>query len=160
MRRRRKEGNVLAVRKILVPIDYSETSNRAFHLACSLARDHGAQLVVLHVAAPLVSGYAGGVLLPPPEGYLDELRAKLSGLQARDPKVWVEHRLVEGDPASEILRVASEPRCDVIVMGTHGRTGLGRLLMGSVAEQVVRNAPCAVLTVKSPAPPTGEPATG
>jgi nucleotide-binding universal stress UspA family protein len=141
---------MLPIRIILHPTDFSESAGNAFRLACSLARDHGAQLVVLHVAAPQVSGYAGGVLIPPPEGYLDELRAKLSGLQARDPKVRVEHRLVVGDPASEILRAASEPRCDVIVMGTHGRTGLGRLLMGSVAEQVVRRAPCPVVTVRAP----------
>jgi nucleotide-binding universal stress UspA family protein len=62
----------------------------------------------------------------------------------------LEHRLVEGDAATVILQVATEIKCDLIVMGTHGRTGLSRLLMGSVAEQVVRNASCPVLTVKTP----------
>jgi nucleotide-binding universal stress UspA family protein len=71
--------------------------------------------------------------------------------------VTVEHHLKEGDPATEILRLAEERKVDVIVMGTHGRTGLGRLLMGSVAEQIVRKAPCPVLTVRLPqrqAPPS------
>jgi hypothetical protein len=60
--------------------------------------------------------------------------------------------LLVGDPASAILRVTQELPADLIVMGTHGRTGLGRLLMGSVAEQVVRKAPCPVVTVKTPLP--------
>jgi nucleotide-binding universal stress UspA family protein len=72
--------------------------------------------------------------------------------QAADVKVPLEHQLRQGDPANEILRVAQEIPCDIIVLGMHGRTGLGRLLMGSVAEQVVRRAPCPVLTVKAPFP--------
>jgi nucleotide-binding universal stress UspA family protein len=142
---------MLPIRTILHPTDFSEPADNAFRLSCSLARDHGAQVVVLHVVAPPLAGYADGVFIPPPEGYPEELRARLSGLQARDSKVRVEHRLVEGDPVSEILRVAGEPGCDMIVMGTHGRTGLGRLLMGSVAEQVVRKAACPVVTLKAPA---------
>jgi len=68
--------------------------------------------------------------------------------------VRMERRLEQGDATTEILRVAREESADLIVMGTHGRTGLGRLLMGSVAEQVMRRAPCPVLTVKSPVPET------
>jgi nucleotide-binding universal stress UspA family protein len=77
--------------------------------------------------------------------------------------VRVEHRLVAGDPGAEILRAAREEPCDLIVMGTHGRTGLGRVLLGSVAEQVVRRAPCPALTVKAPAEsgrPADAPSTG
>src|SRR5207247_9050465 len=58
--------------------------------------------------------------------------------------------LLEGDAAKEIVELARDSQCDLIVMGTHGRTGLGRLLMGSVAEQVMRRAPCPVLTIKAP----------
>jgi len=65
--------------------------------------------------------------------------------------VCVEHRLGEGDPATVILEVAEETGAGLIVMGTHGRTGLGRLVMGSVAEQVLRTAPCPVLTVRTTA---------
>jgi nucleotide-binding universal stress UspA family protein len=62
----------------------------------------------------------------------------------------VERRLEEGDPVTQILGIAEEESCDLIVMGTQGRTGLGRILMGSVAEQVMRKATCPVLTVKMP----------
>jgi nucleotide-binding universal stress UspA family protein len=66
-----------------------------------------------------------------------------------DPKVLVEHRLVRGFAVEEILRATALTKCDLIVMGTHGRTGLGRLFVGSVAEQVLRKAPCPVVTVKA-----------
>jgi nucleotide-binding universal stress UspA family protein len=69
-------------------------------------------------------------------------------LQAPNSGVEIDRRLTDGDPYAEILRVAQECSCDLIVMGTHGRTGLRRLLMGSVAEKVVRHAPWPVLTVK------------
>ena len=64
----------------------------------------------------------------------------------------IDHRLTDGEPYAEILRVAEDDGCDLIVMGTHGRKGLRRLLMGSVAEQVVRQASCPVMTVKTPFP--------
>jgi nucleotide-binding universal stress UspA family protein len=67
-----------------------------------------------------------------------------------DPEVQVERRLEQGDAATEIVRVAQETHCDLIVIGTHGRTGLSRVLMGSVAEKVLRQAPCPVLAVKTP----------
>ena len=100
-----------------------------------------------------------GVLILPSAVDLKPLREQLQQLRPQDPKVPVEHRLVEGTAATEILRLAEETKCDVIVLGTHGRTGFGRLLMGSVAEQVVRRAPCPVVTVKTPLPetsPSGE----
>jgi nucleotide-binding universal stress UspA family protein len=144
---------MLKIRTILHATDFSEPSQNAFHLACSLARDHGASLVVLHVAPAPIFAY-GGVMTapPPPEPDRTELLAQLRQLRAPDPKVPVEHVLAEGDADAEILRVARETHSDLIVLGTHGRTGLGRLLMGSVAEKVVRKAPCPVLTVKTPLP--------
>src|SRR5262249_19419079 len=80
-------------------------------------------------------------------------------LRFREIKVHMEHRLVEGNPATEILHVARETGCDLIVMGTHGRRGLKRLLMGSVAEDVMRKVPYPVMIVKAPlpkAPPSEE----
>jgi nucleotide-binding universal stress UspA family protein len=77
-------------------------------------------------------------------------REELQQFQVPDPNVPVDYRLEEGEPVSEILAVANQTSADLIVMGTHGRTGLGWLLMGSVAEQVVRQAPCPVLTVRTP----------
>jgi nucleotide-binding universal stress UspA family protein len=146
---------MLKIKTILHATDFSERSNNALHVACSLARDYGATLVVLHVAPPPIIAY-GGVMTAPPPPQTDRraLMAQLRQLQSPDSKVRLEHRLEEGDAANEILRVAQESHSDVIVLGTHGRTGLGRLLMGSVAEVVVRKALCPVLTVKTPLPET------
>lgn len=145
---------MLAIQTVLHPTDFSERSEFAFRLACSLARDYGARLIVLHVAEPPMAVAGEGVLMLPPTFDLEPLRERLQQLRPAEPKVPVEHRLIQGDAATEILRVAEETKCDVIVLGTHGRTGLGRLLMGSVAEQVVRRAPCPVVTVKTPLPET------
>jgi nucleotide-binding universal stress UspA family protein len=150
---------MLPIRTILHPTDFSEHSNYAFQFACSLARDYGARLVVVHVATPPVAVYGEGVLIAEPEDYQDRLRERLQQLVTQEPKVRVEHRLVEGDSPTEIMRVGQEIKCDLIVMGTHGRSGLGRLLMGSVAEYVVRKATCPVLTLKTPqrqTPPSQE----
>jgi nucleotide-binding universal stress UspA family protein len=146
---------MLAIRTILHPTDFSPRSEYAFRLAGSLARDHGARLVVLHVTSPPV--VADGEVLTEiaTEGYKQAVWDAFRHLQESDPKIRelrVDTQLVEGDPAAEILRVAEETGCDLIIMGTHGRTGLERVLMGSVAEQVVRKAPCPVLTVKAPLP--------
>ena len=143
---------MLAIRTILHPTDFSGNSALAFRLACALARDYDARLIVLHVAAPPVVVYGEGVLPIPTEDYLGTLRDKLLEVQPHGPKIKVEHHLIEGEAATEILRAAEEMNADVIFMGTHGRTGLARLVMGSVAEQVVRRAPCPVLTIKPPLP--------
>jgi nucleotide-binding universal stress UspA family protein len=143
---------MLPIRVILHPTDFSERSRSAFRLAHALARDHGARLLVVHVGMP-VTAFAEGVLPLDDESYTLALREKLEGIRAADPRVRLAYRLVLGaDPAAEIVRVAREAPCDLIVMGTHGRTGLRRALLGSVAEQVLRRAPCPVLTVKTPFP--------
>lgn len=141
---------MLKLKTILHPTDFSPQADAAMQLACSLARDHGAKLVIMHVATPpaVFTGEAMAVPLPPVD--LKPLGERLSKLGPTDKSVTVEHRLAEGDPVAEILALAKDMPCDVIVMGTHGRTGLGRLLMGSIAEEVVRRAPCAVITVKAP----------
>jgi nucleotide-binding universal stress UspA family protein len=151
---------MLALKTILHQTDYSERSESAFQLACSLARDHGARIVLLHVVElpTAVYGAAGGpttVL----QVSMDEEKEGLNRIKV--PKdVTVERRLVEGEAAHEILRTAEEVSADLIVLGTHGRTGMSRLLFGSVAEQVLRRAQCPVLTIKEPLQPTqpsGEP---
>ncbi len=146
---------MLPIKTILHPTDFSPRSDVAFQLACVLARDAGARLVVLHVLERPLIVYSGMELAPPLPSPEEERRARRERLQQvrpADPAVAVEHRLEEGDPATAILQVAQEAGCDLIVMGTHGRTGLGRLLMGSVADKVVREAPCLVMTVKAPLP--------
>jgi nucleotide-binding universal stress UspA family protein len=143
---------MLAVTTILHPTDFSERSQYAFWLACSLARDYGARLIVLHVVVTPAVVYAEGVIPPNPEELRAAAQVRLDQLQTPRADVRAERRLSEGDAVEETLRVAQEANADLIVMGTHGRTGLGRLLMGSVAEQVVRRALCPVLTVKAPFP--------
>src|SRR5262245_14240243 len=142
---------MLSLRTILHPTDFSERSDYAYRLACALARDYGARLLILHVVPPPVTVIGDAVWAGPVHIDFKELQDKLSKLQGPDP-VRVERRLEEGNPAEEIVRVAREAPCDLIVMGTHGRRGLGRLLLGSVAEQVLRQAPCPVVTVKAPFP--------
>jgi nucleotide-binding universal stress UspA family protein len=142
---------MLEIQTILHPTDLSPLSEYAFRLACSLARDHGAHLIVLHVRPPEILLAESPYVLPPdPVQVWEHWQEELRQLQPPDPTVAVEHVLKEGNPASEILRTAQEKDCDLIVMGTHGRTGVRRVLLGSVAEQVLRRASCPVLTVKGP----------
>jgi nucleotide-binding universal stress UspA family protein len=147
---------MLPIKTILHPTDFSEPSEYAFQVACSLARDYGAKLVVLHVDLPPVT--MGEVIsYMEPEDYKEKVWAEFHRLEAAEPgmrDLRVETKLVEGNPAKEILRAANEIAPELIVMGTHGRTGLGRLLMGSVAEEVVRKSLFPVLTVKTPIPQT------
>ncbi len=142
---------MLKIKTILHPTDFSTYSDYAFHTACALARDYQARLVLVHVkpTPTVLYGEFGAMPPEPPELYHD-LEEKLASLKPADPRIPVERRLVEGDVPGEIIRLAQDMGCDLVVMGTHGRTGLGRLLMGSVAEQVVRKATCAVLTLKHP----------
>lgn len=138
------------INNILVPINWSACSDDAFQVAASLARSHGAELLVLFVV-PLPTVMYG----PAPEDYLEHMYQDLCRIKSSDPSMCVRHQLVEGDPAREILRAAEDNKSDLIVMGTHGRTGLTRLLMGSVAEQVVRNASCPVMIVQARQPLAG-----
>jgi nucleotide-binding universal stress UspA family protein len=135
---------MLPIRRILIPIDWSESSNQALQLAASLARQYHADLDILFVV-PLATVMYG----PPPESYLEHLRDELCRMTPAGFKTGIHHLLAEGDPARTIIRVARENRCDLIVMGTHGRTGVKRVLFGSVAEEVLRKAPCPVMTVKA-----------
>ena len=138
-------------KKILFPTDFSHLSDNALQHATTLARETGATLVILHVEEPPIA-YGGGEMyygIPDPDQ--DEMRRMLNEIRPTDPSVHFEHRMVMGDPAGEIVKIVDEEHVDMIVMGTHGRTGLSRVLMGSVAESVVRRASCPVLTFKSSA---------
>ena len=136
-------------RTILHPTDFSEQAQYALRLANFLARHHSARLILLHVAPPT---HPAGMVPPGrnPKSYFVALRKKLRQLLSLDSGVESKVRTAEGEPGPEILRVAQEIGCDLIVMGTHGRTGLKHLLIGSVAEEVLRKASCPVLTVKTP----------
>jgi nucleotide-binding universal stress UspA family protein len=142
---------MLPIRTILHPTNFSERSEHAFQAAFSLARDHGSRLVVAYVRAPTVVAYGElGPIVPDPVQTPDDVQGRVTARHVLDPWVEVEYRVTDGEPSAEIVRLATAVNANLIVMGTHGRTGLGRLLMGSVAEAVLRRAPCAVMTLKAP----------
>jgi nucleotide-binding universal stress UspA family protein len=142
------------IRKILHPTDFSDQSRAAFELACALARDYKAELLIVHVNRPTPIYAPDGIAVGVPVENPLELRARLASVRPSDPQITVEHHLLDGDPAEQILKTAQSQQVDLIVMGTHGTTGLARLILGSVAETVLRKANCPVLTVKAP---TAEP---
>ena len=138
--------------KILFPTDFSPASEDALRWATALARDSGATLSIVHVEEPPMAYGGGEMYIALDEGETKgELRRLLGNVVPTDHNVPFEHRLLVGDPATAIVEDAEKENADLIVMGTHGRAGLSRLLMGSVAEAVVRRARCPVLTVKHPA---------
>lgn len=141
---------MLAIKTILHPTDFSERSEPAFRLACALARDYGARLVVVHVEAFPSVLYGEGIALPVSAVDQQALKDELLRVKSPDARVVVEHRLFKGDAAAEIVAAAEDTKADIIVMGSHGRTGLARMVLGSVAEKVMRRAPCPVVTVKPP----------
>jgi nucleotide-binding universal stress UspA family protein len=147
-----------AIRRILVPIDFSEASRAAFDYAIELARSVGASVDVLHVwevptflapGSAVVVGASGTSLVEMVRTAAEDgLEKFVTDAAARGAKV-NEWRAEPGSPAFAITEAARTAEYDLIVIGTHGRTGLSRALIGSVAERVVRHAPCPVLTVRS-----------
>jgi nucleotide-binding universal stress UspA family protein len=144
---------MLAMETILYPTDFSAESGPAFEVACALARDGGGRVVILHVERSPLATLGGFMVVPPlPDEYdRQRVQKQLHRIQPSQPGICYEHSLEYGEPAECILKTAQEIGADLIVMGTHGRTGLSRLLMGSVAEHVVRKAPCPVLTIRAAA---------
>jgi universal stress protein A len=146
------------VSKILVPIDFSKCASAALAHATSLATQLGASIEALHVAEvpefktePRIAGAAGTTTLR--EYALEVAKAELDTFLAAFPaadKAKIAIKLEAGKPREAILARAKETKADLIVMGTHGRTGRAHSLAGSVAESVVRTAPCPVLTVRAP----------
>lgn len=134
---------------ILHATDFSSHSDLAFQVACSLAQSKASRLVVLHVANPPVVIYDEKGALLPKTDCRKLAREQIAGLTA-NVTIPVENRIEEGEVSSAILRIADEINADFIVMGSQGLTGLDRLLIGSVAEDVLRKASCPVVTVKVP----------
>ena len=140
------------VRNVLFPTDFSEVSARAGRVAAAMAREAGARLHVLHVCPSHWDHVSAA------EG-VDAVADGLTG-----SGIETETALSTGPPAAQIIRYAREHAIDLIVLATHGRTGVSHALLGSVAEAVVRRAPCPVLTIPARAaaeaiaapPPTGE----
>jgi nucleotide-binding universal stress UspA family protein len=146
----------MARKAILVPTDFSTASDAAVPHAEALARQSSAELLILHVEEPPLAYGSGELYYGLPEPNAELIQKMLDAVKPSDPAVPCRHRLVMGDPAAEILRIAAEEGAEMIVMGTHGRTGLFRALMGSVAEAVVRRAPCPVLVYRAAADTTAD----
>ncbi|MFM9025500.1 MAG: universal stress protein [Planctomycetaceae bacterium] len=141
----------MPTKTILLPTDLSTASDAALVHAEALAKQSGARLLIVHVEEPPLA-YGGGELyygIPEPDS--ERILKMLEDVRPRDPAVPFIHKLTMGDPAGEIVRIATDERAEMIVLGTHGRTGMVRLLMGSVAEAVVRRAPCPVLVYREAA---------
>jgi nucleotide-binding universal stress UspA family protein len=144
----------MTFKKILCPVDFSDNSLAAMRAAAELARSSQATLVLVHVWQPLTWMTDYGMQWPNDalveaqkleEGKLAEVKAEARRLGASE----VSSRLGRGEPWDQIVSIAVEdPAIDLIVMGTHGRTGLRRALIGSVAERVVRHAPCTVMVIR------------
>jgi len=146
------------VRQILLPTDFSGCANHALPYAAAIARTTKAALICLYVVEPVVPavGYSGMADPLPVADISDQLE---DSAEREFPKLAecdecnglaVEEMIGHGDPAAEIVRVAEERDVDLIVISSHGRTGLGRIIFGSTAEAVVRRARCPVLVVKPP----------
>jgi nucleotide-binding universal stress UspA family protein len=150
-----------ALNRILVPVDFSAHSEKALRFAATLANKFGARLSLLHVIEdPFVTGaWQSEAFIPNIPELLNDL-TKAAEAHLHDLKkdlaahgFVVETAVIIGKPSRAIVEHAATGHFDMIVMGTHGRSGLQHALMGSVAERVVQKAPCAVLTVRETVPP-------
>jgi nucleotide-binding universal stress UspA family protein len=146
---------MINIKNILCPIDYSVYSEKALHYATEFAEKYQAKLYLLHVLDLRIYD------MDEPELYgvniadeemINTLKERLCKCVREDTKgkVSIEPVVVQGVPFAEIIRAARDYNIDIIVLGTHGRTGISHAIMGSVAEKVVRKAPCPVLTVRHP----------
>lgn len=148
---RSKAAPAVAVKRILVPVDFSEPSMKALPYALALARQFRAELFLVHIVEQIV--YPGDWMIPPfPSGdFASESREQLieklrNSCEGDTAKVTPIVRF--GRAWQEVVAIAREQECDMIVLATHGYTGLRHVLLGSVAEKIVRHAPCPVLTVR------------
>ena len=139
------------IRNILCPVDFSEYSDAALAYASSLAKDADAKLHIVFVyEEPYAYTDGIGGFVPPAD--LEKEKEDLEAIRPPIDGVSFCHDFIVGIPTDALLKYAKDNDIDLIVMGTHGRTGLLRLLMGSVAEAVVRRAPCPVVTIRQPVP--------
>ena len=143
------------IRRILHPSDFSRACGAAFTRAVEMAKVNRAELLVLHVLSPVVPMMGDGYVAPQLYEQIEssaraEAQRQLDRLLARAKKAGARANglLVSGTPYEQITRVARSKRADLIVIGTHGRTGLAKFLLGSVASRVIATATCPVLTVR------------
>jgi nucleotide-binding universal stress UspA family protein len=148
---------MIDLRRILVPTDFSKYSQAALTYATSFAEKFGAELHLLHVVQDLALFIPDAITVTPPiTPPVEQLTAAVRGALDRViqenqlQRLSVHPQVREGTPFHEIIRFARDQNIDLIVMGTHGHSGLAHVLLGSVTEKVVRKAPCPVLTVRHP----------
>ncbi len=143
---------MIVLKRILVPCDFSDTSEAAVRYAITLARTFGARLYFLHVGDRAQSQFESEFPIGLENAVEDAVRERLLRIVTPHDQVELnpEFAVRPGAPAAEIVRYALEANIDLIVMGTHGRGFVGHMVMGSVAEKVVRTASCPVLTVRAP----------
>ena len=143
------------IRRIMHPTDFSPASSAAYKRAVDLAKGNSAELLIVHVMSPAVPVMVDGYVSP--KVYQDMERAAraysnkhLNALvsRARQAGVRVKGLLLEGIPHERIARAARSKKADLVVIGTHGRTGFAKLFLGSVASRVLTVSPCPVLTVR------------
>jgi nucleotide-binding universal stress UspA family protein len=138
--------------KILCPTDFSDYSLTAVELAGMLARDGDAELILLHAVDPPISYAVDAPLESQRSEAVQAARKRLDSVAIPPTSHRVRRLVVEGDAGAAILDVARDERVDLIVISTYGRSGWTRLMMGSTAEYVLRNAGCQVISLKSPEP--------
>jgi universal stress protein A len=144
----------IQIKRILVPVDFSAQSLKALHYALSFADQYGAKLIVLNVVEPAVYpselGYIPSEIEALHENVMKNAKERLQDLVTnRLPReIPAEYRVRVGSPYLEIAAAAKEMEADMIVIATHGYTGLRHVFLGSTAERVLRHAPCPVLTVR------------
>lgn len=143
----------MALRRIMVPVDFSEPSRKAVHYAKAFAEQFGSRLVLLHVVEPMAypPDFAVVPLLPPDveEARTRELRRQLEEIAAGvGTGLLVDTKVIPGRPWKGVVEEATATGVDLIVVSTHGYTGFKHALLGSVAEKIVRHAPCPVLVVR------------
>lgn len=142
----------MKLQMILIPTDFSELSNEAIDVALPIVKQLGAEVVFLHVLQRLDHPDDMTALLDEGYAYLRDRSTRLLNdlvIQAKQAGVAASTELVNGHPEDEILRMAKKMGADLIMMGTHGRTGFNHMILGSQAERVVRMAPCPVTTIKA-----------
>lgn len=144
-----------SIRRILFASDFSKASRKAFATAVTMAKGSRATLTVLHVIAPLVPISPDQYIGPETWQQLDEEAHRWAKRQvavrvnkAKKQGVRVVGLIAEGNPAQQVVRIANSKRFDLVIIGTHGRTGLAKFFLGSVAGRVVATASCPVLTVR------------
>ncbi len=147
---------MIEIKTILAPTDFSAHSEGAVRYACALASRLGAELHLLHVLSEILPSGPDPMLMPviPPEFYQENERAAREALDRLPQPDWDAPRSIVrsvrwGSPVEAVIAYAADHKLDLVVIATHGRTGLSHVLLGSVAERIVRESPCPVLTVRS-----------